>query len=145
MSKRKKINKPPKPIKAVVKGWIIRRKVIIFPSRRALATVIKIISDATPVQPAIIRKTFELLLRIQTKCCGVSKHQMSGGYYSEHQQMMIKQEEDEKKFFYDFSPFTSLTSCRQNWSTTRVAEALEHRITNQRYQHDFDFANSRTN
>lgn len=32
---------------------------------------------------------------------------------------------------------SSLTSCRHHWNTTRVAEALQHRITNQRYQHDY--------
>lgn len=40
--------------------------------------------------------------------------------------------------FYDFF-ISSLTSCRHNRNPTRVAEALHHWITNQRYQHDFDF------
>lgn len=36
-----------------------------------------------------------------------------------------------------FTTFTTLTSRRQNGRTARVTEALQHRITHQRYQHDF--------
>lgn len=41
-------------------------------------------------------------------------------------------------FFYDFVFISSLTSCRHNRNPTRVTEALQHGITHQRYQHDFD-------
>lgn len=42
------------------------------------------------------------------------------------------------RLFYDFVFISSLTSCRHNRNPTRVTEALQHGITHQRYQHDFD-------
>lgn len=93
-------------------------------------TVIRIFCTKL-AQRAIITTPFELLLRIQTKCCGVSKHQMSGGYYAEHQQMMIKEEEDEENSFttLPLAHFTNLPAELEPDTSGRSTGAQNHAPT----------------